>query len=405
MTRPATIASTGDLGAALGALEAAAELELKIGGWTAADLPPPYAEHLRRTLAPRMAARLNVQDSDGTLIVSFAPGLTAGSPAAYADEAAEHQRKASLHIVLPEGGRSTIPEDVRKGVLAWVAEEKIGTLHVTGPREADEPGIQQAVRDALVWIFEDEVGTGAPEVATPLVSTPPAVQPSPQSVPPGSGATLPRAACLPDAELVRIAVEFAAQPSPTHIAINPEHVDAAIAAGLDVQWLPPGPPPPDVRLMVGISQLEPSPPIREDIAPRRPGPYGVGQTFYAVAAFNRKRAGASAVIASVDVACSTCIRLCFDGVRSKPGGLVRAGVAHATPADGPDVPLCEVPADDRGAVSIGLPGDNVSLDPIVIDDKPDHDYLSAGDTPYADGDRCYTGCFLCGRPRREHRKV
>lgn len=31
-----------------------------------------------------------------------------------------------------------------------------------------------------------------------------------------------------------------------------------------------------------------------------------------------------------------------------------------------------------------------------------HSYLSAGDTPYANGDRAYTGCFLCGRSRREH---
>ena len=33
----------------------------------------------------------------------------------------------------------------------------------------------------------------------------------------------------------------------------------------------------------------------------------------------------------------------------------------------------------------------------------DHAYLSAGDTPYASGDRPYTGCFLCGRSRRDHR--
>lgn len=33
---------------------------------------------------------------------------------------------------------------------------------------------------------------------------------------------------------------------------------------------------------------------------------------------------------------------------------------------------------------------------------PDHAYLSAGDTPYASGDRAYTGCFHCGRSRKEH---
>ncbi len=34
--------------------------------------------------------------------------------------------------------------------------------------------------------------------------------------------------------------------------------------------------------------------------------------------------------------------------------------------------------------------------------KPDHAYLSAGNNPYADGDRAYTGCSLCGRSRSEH---
>lgn len=32
-----------------------------------------------------------------------------------------------------------------------------------------------------------------------------------------------------------------------------------------------------------------------------------------------------------------------------------------------------------------------------------HAYLSAGDNPYASGDRPYTGCSLCGAPRSEHR--
>lgn len=33
---------------------------------------------------------------------------------------------------------------------------------------------------------------------------------------------------------------------------------------------------------------------------------------------------------------------------------------------------------------------------------PDHAYLSPGDTPYANGDRCYSGCFVCGKSRQEH---
>lgn len=32
----------------------------------------------------------------------------------------------------------------------------------------------------------------------------------------------------------------------------------------------------------------------------------------------------------------------------------------------------------------------------------DHAYLSAGDVAGASGDRPYTGCYTCGRPRSEH---
>ncbi|HEY6036971.1 MAG TPA: hypothetical protein VIV58_21980, partial [Kofleriaceae bacterium] len=38
----------------------------------------------------------------------------------------------------------------------------------------------------------------------------------------------------------------------------------------------------------------------------------------------------------------------------------------------------------------------------TADGPPDHEYLSAGDTAGASGDRAYRGCYLCGRPRREH---
>lgn len=223
-TRLATIFSTGDPGAARGALDAAAELELKIGGHTAADPPAPYAEHLRRTLAPRMAARLNVQDSDGTLILSFSTSLKPGRPEAYADEASEQQRKPLLHVVLPT------PEHGCKGILAWIEEEKIVTLHVTGPRESEEPGIQQAVHDALVWIFEDEVQPRATFAGVDRTTTPEPLRSYD--------------------EFERLAAELAAMPSPTHIAINPANVDAAIAAGLDVQWVAPPSAPIDAEFLV-----------------------------------------------------------------------------------------------------------------------------------------------------------
>jgi hypothetical protein len=34
----------------------------------------------------------------------------------------------------------------------------------------------------------------------------------------------------------------------------------------------------------------------------------------------------------------------------------------------------------------------------------DHAYLSAGDTPYAKGDVCYSGCFICNKSSWLHER-
>jgi len=159
ISRLNSIVTGGATGAQRGAIEAATELGLDVFGWRtplAKDDPlsPNYLGRSKETLSPRMAARLNVQDSDGTLVISFSETLIGG--AAYADEAAEHQRKPLLHVVLPAGGRSTIPDEMRASVLEWIAKARIAVLHVTGPTEREAPGIGAAVRDAIVWLFEDE---------------------------------------------------------------------------------------------------------------------------------------------------------------------------------------------------------------------------------------------------------
>jgi hypothetical protein len=158
-SRLTTIVSDARAGAGRGALEAALELDMDRGGWAARGIgvPEAYRDRLRRAPSPQLAARLNVQDSDGTLIISFGTEISDGTPAAFADEAVQLQRKPSLHVVLPAGGRSTIPDEVRREVLSWIAEERIAVLHVTGSGEAEEPGVQQAVHHALVWIFEDDL--------------------------------------------------------------------------------------------------------------------------------------------------------------------------------------------------------------------------------------------------------
>jgi hypothetical protein len=157
--RLTAIVSDASPGAARGGQDAAIELDLGHGGWHASGDDPPeiYRDRMRATSSTNrgIARRLNVQDSDGTLILSFAPKLFRS--AAYIADAAEQQRKAYLHVVLPQGDRSQMPEAVAADIRDWIRESRISILHVAGPSEDEEPGIEAATRDALVWIFEDEV--------------------------------------------------------------------------------------------------------------------------------------------------------------------------------------------------------------------------------------------------------
>lgn len=159
--RITAIMADGRDGVAHGALQAAIDLELGWGGWAprgwyGGAVPEVFRERMREAVTDSagLVARLNAQDSDATLIVSFRRELEGN--AAFVDKVAERSRKAFMHLVLPAGGRSQIPDSVRADVLEWVTSERINFLFVAGPREDEAPGIQQATRDALVWILESE---------------------------------------------------------------------------------------------------------------------------------------------------------------------------------------------------------------------------------------------------------
>ena len=164
MIRLTAIVSGAQTGADRGGLQAAIDLGLGYGGWApqgwrAEDgtVPAVYREHMRESTSRDygLRTRLNVQDSDGTLIISFAEQLTGGS--AFTARAAKSQRKPCKHLVLPAKGETRIPDAVRTSLLEWIRDQRISVLNVAGPRESKEPGIEQAVRDALVWVFEDEM--------------------------------------------------------------------------------------------------------------------------------------------------------------------------------------------------------------------------------------------------------
>ncbi len=137
------IISGGQTGVDRAALDVALELGIPCGGWCPkgrraedARIPDHYPLQEASSAEYPVRTQLNVEDSDGTLILSW------GSPAggtALTIKLAKKLKKPYLLIDLSQGG------DPRK-VLEWVSDHHIQILNVAGPREGEAPGIHdQAV--------------------------------------------------------------------------------------------------------------------------------------------------------------------------------------------------------------------------------------------------------------------
>lgn len=149
------IVSGGQTGADRGGLDAAIAHGLEIGGWApqgfrAEDgvIPERYRVHMRESVSPNygLRTRLNVQDSDGTLLLSFADKLTGGSK--FTGDQLKHQRKPCKHLVLPRG-RGVVPVEVTLALWDWLEEKGIAVLNIAGPRESKERGLQAAVERVI----------------------------------------------------------------------------------------------------------------------------------------------------------------------------------------------------------------------------------------------------------------
>lgn len=138
--RPKKIVSGGQTGVDRAALDVARSSGIPHGGWCprgriAEDGPISSDYLLTETLSADYAVRTrkNVADSDGTLIVYLSP-LEGGTALTY--------RKAvelSKTVFLLDLDSPPHPKAVEK----WLAENKIETLNVAGPRESQRPGIYE----------------------------------------------------------------------------------------------------------------------------------------------------------------------------------------------------------------------------------------------------------------------
>jgi Circularly permutated YpsA SLOG family len=132
------IISGGQTGVDRAALDVALALGIPCGGWCpkgrrAEDgkIPGHYPLQEASSSEYPVRTQLNVEDSDGTLILSW------GSPAggtALTIKLARRLKKPYLLIDLSQGAD---PQKVRE----WVKDNRVEVLNVAGPREGEAPGI------------------------------------------------------------------------------------------------------------------------------------------------------------------------------------------------------------------------------------------------------------------------
>jgi hypothetical protein len=151
--RPDRIVSGGQTGADRAALDWAIANGVPHGGWCpkgrrAEDGVIPGDYDLRETDGDTYEerTRLNVRDSDGTVIFSIAAELKGGS--AVTEMLARELGRPVLHL---PWARSAVEAPGR--LREFVERERIGVLNVAGPRASEEPEVGEFVRQVLDEAF------------------------------------------------------------------------------------------------------------------------------------------------------------------------------------------------------------------------------------------------------------
>ncbi len=146
---PRQIVSGGQTGADRAALDFALAHGIVHGGWcpkgrAAEDGPIPARYGLTETSSAETTERTewNVRDSDATVVFSLAPTLSGGS--ARTVEFCRKYGKPWLHVSRERDGEAD--SEKLRGFLQSVQGE---VLNIAGPRQSEEPGIGQFVREVL----------------------------------------------------------------------------------------------------------------------------------------------------------------------------------------------------------------------------------------------------------------
>ena len=149
------IISGGQTGADRAALDWAIAKGIAQGGWCpegrlAEDGVIDKKYDLRETPEAAYSQRTewNVRDSDATVIVSRAAGLTGGS--LFTMELAAAQRKPCLHL----SGLLDAPENARQ-LRDFIRRHEVKIMNVAGPRASGEPQVGALVHAILDELWAD----------------------------------------------------------------------------------------------------------------------------------------------------------------------------------------------------------------------------------------------------------
>jgi hypothetical protein len=150
------IISGGQTGADRAALDAARERGVPHGGWLpkgriTEDGPLGQEYRLQELDSYRYRDRTekNVQESDGTLIVSYGP-LTGGS--ALTEALAIRYNRPCLHLNMDY---YSLQEAVQ-AVEQWLKSNTIQVLNVAGPRASSDDRIYETVRELILRINSEK---------------------------------------------------------------------------------------------------------------------------------------------------------------------------------------------------------------------------------------------------------
>jgi hypothetical protein len=151
---PDTIVSGGQTGVDRAALDWACQTNISHGGWCpkgrlAADGPLPSRYLLRETESDgyRQRTKLNVQDSDATLI--FNMGLLEGGTR----QTVKFAQTLGRPYRIIQMDAFQLQDSVAE-VQSWLKQGRFSTLNIAGPSEARRPGIYACVLQVLAACTE-----------------------------------------------------------------------------------------------------------------------------------------------------------------------------------------------------------------------------------------------------------